>query len=115
MFQLQPLRRVLPETFSLKTSDIRGVTEVLQPMQQPSNPLPLWSITAGERVIVPPHSSVGWRSNNMHRILHQRASSPERLGASDDVGTESYRPSGPARPSSRKPWSFRAGPGAADH
>src|SRR5271157_5123144 len=91
-------RAVSPATLSIKASDITGVTEALQPKQQPSNPLPLWSTTAEEQAIVPPHNSIDWQSSNMLRILHQRASSPESFRAADDVGTESYWPSGLARP-----------------
>ena len=40
------------------------VTEALRPRQQSSNPLPLWSTTAEERVIVPPHNSIDWRTSN---------------------------------------------------
>src|SRR5271157_3765304 len=88
--------------------------EALQPKQQPSNLGPLWPTTAEERAIVRPHNSIDWRSNNMFRIWHQRDSTPEKLRAGDDVGTESYWPSGPALPSSRKHWSFPAELGVAD-
>ena len=69
----------LPETFPLTVSDIAGVMEAPQPRQQPSNPLLLCSTTTEERVILPPHNSIDWRTSNKLRILHQQASSPEHL------------------------------------